>query len=128
MATICALSRAMKCPEMAAEPVGLIGADMVEFVDRDQAIVECLDTELVDREANVAWVQTSTRSGLAKNSPTALTLDLATRPSSAPGALQRFHLRLDLPVGPKAELRQWLVGETAADGAFRHDNEAFLMP
>src|SRR3546814_8052230 len=40
---------------------------------------------------NVAWVQTSTFSSLARNSPTALTFDLATFGSSAPGVLHRFN-------------------------------------
>src|SRR3546814_4356453 len=38
-----------------------------------------------------SWVQTSTFSSLARNSPTALTFDLATFGSSAPGVLHRLH-------------------------------------
>ena len=48
---MCALSRAMKLPEMLAQLVVGVGRDVVELVDRDQAVVERLDAELLDGEA-----------------------------------------------------------------------------
>lgn len=53
----------------------------------------------------VAWVQTSTRSGLPRNSPTAFTFDFATRGSSIPGALHRFHCGATLRKRKNSPLR-----------------------
>ena len=48
---MCALSRAMNWREVLAQLVVGVGRDVVELVDRDQPVVEGLDAELLDREA-----------------------------------------------------------------------------
>ena len=93
----------MKLAEMRAEPVVLVGADMMKFVDRDQAIVESLDAEFIDGETECRMGANQHAIFAARNSPTALTLDLAMRGSSIAGALQRFHRGFDLPIRPEAE-------------------------
>ena len=99
--------------EMLAELVVGIGRDMVELVHGDQPVVERLDAELVDGEAEgrmgadqhlvVAFEERADR------------IDLAA--VVAPGALQRFHFGSNGPVGPEAELGQRLVVEARADGS-----------
>ena len=46
--------------------------------------------------------------------------------SSTPGALQRFHCGSTVQSAQKPILRQRLVGEAAADRAFRHDDDRLL--
>ena len=48
---MCTLSRAMNCAEMQAELVVGVGRDVVKLVHGDQPVVERLDAELVDGEA-----------------------------------------------------------------------------
>ena len=124
MATICTRSRAMNCAEMLAELVVGIGRDVVELVHGDQPVVERLHAELVHGEAEggvgadqhlvVAFEERADR------------IDLAAVVRA--GRVAEVPFRLDVPVGPKAELGQRLVVEARADGFLRHDDDRLLEP
>ena len=99
--------------EMQAELVVGIGGDVVELVHRDQPVVERLDAELVDGEAEgrvgadqhlvVAFEKRADR------------IDLAAIVRA--GRVAEVPFRLDAPVGPEAVFRQRLVVEARADGS-----------
>ncbi len=110
--------------QMHAELVVGIGRDVVELVHRDQPVVERLDAEFVDGEAEgrmgadqhlvAAFQKRADRIDLAA-------VVVARRVAEIP-------FRLDVPVGPEAELAQRLVVEAGADGLFRHDDDGLLEP
>ena len=108
--------------EMLAELVVGVGGDVVELVHGDQPVVERLDAELVDGEAEG-------RVGADQHLVVALEeradrLDLAAVVRA--GRVAEIPFRLDRPVGPEAELGQRLVVEARADGLLRHDDDRLL--
>ena len=87
--------------EMQAELVVGIGGDVMELVDRDQPVVERLDAELVDREAE-GRVRADQHL-VAALEKRADRLDLAAVVGA--GRVAEIPFRLDAPVGPEAVLR-----------------------
>ena len=114
----------MNCAEMLAELVVRVGRDVVELVHGDQPVVERLDAELLDGEAEGGM-------GADQHLVVALQeradgIDLAA--IVAARRVAEVPLRLDRPVGPEAELGQRLIVEARADGLLRHDDDRLLEP
>ena len=98
-----ALSRVMKLRQLPAEH-GCPGhcGHVMELVDGDQAVIEGLDAQLVDGEAEGGMGADQDLFRARQKLPNGLDLRLRDMlGSSIPGALQRFHLRLHRPVRPE---------------------------
>ena len=85
---------------MQAELVVGIGRDVVELVHRDQPVVERLDAELLHGEAEGRMGADQHLVGALEERPDRL--DLAAVVIA--GRVAEVPLRLDVPVGPEAEL------------------------
>ena len=109
---------------MLAELVVGVGRDMVELVHRDQPVVERLDAELVDGEAEGRMG--ADQHLVAAGEKRADSIDLAA--IVAARRVAEIPFRLDDPIRPKAILGQRLVVETRADRLFRHDDDGLLQP
>ena len=89
----------MNCAEMQAELVVGIGGDVVKLVHRDQPVVERLDAELVDGEAEGRMG--ADQHLVAAFEEGADRIDLAAVVRA--GRVAEVPFRLHLPVGPEAE-------------------------
>ena len=114
--------------EMRPKLVVLTGADMVEFIDRDQAIVESLHAEFIDGKPEGRMGTDHYVIGAGQKLANRLDLGFGDADLVGAGGVAEIPARRDLPIRPEAEFRQRFVGETAADGAFRHDDDRLLDP
>ena len=96
---------------------------MVELIDRDQPVVECLHAVGIDREAE-------RRVGADKHLVVTFK-ECAERLYLAAVIVARgvaeVPLRLDMPVGPEAETGQRLIVEARPDGLLRDDDDGLFQ-
>src|SRR5262249_1154945 len=109
--------------QVQAELIVGIGRNVVELIDRYQSVVELLHAVGIDRKAERrVWPDQDLVVAFEKR---AERLDLAAIVGA--GRVAEVPLRLDMPVGPKAELGQRLVVEAGPDSLLRYDDDGLLQ-
>ena len=91
--------------QMGTELVVLVGADMVKFVDRDQAFVESLDPEFVDRETKSRVGADQHAIFAAQEFSDRFHFRFGDARLVDAGCIAEVPARLHLPIRPEAELR-----------------------
>jgi len=110
-------------PELGAQPVVGIGADMVELVDGNHPAVEGGDAEAVDGEAEGCM-------GADQGPVVAVQkrLDGVDLAAVIAGRVAQIPFGPDGPIGPEAVSRQRFVGEAGADRPLRHHDDGLFQP
>ena len=110
-----------KLLELRAQHVILIGADVVEFINGNQAVVEGLDAEAL-------YGKTESGVGAYEHLIIAFQERLYRVHLAAvfPRRIAEVPLRLYFPIVVKAKLSQRLIGKAGTDGPFRHGNDSLL--
>ena len=96
---------------------------MVELVNRDQSIIERLDAEPVDREAE---------GGVSADEHLVVALEEGAHrlhlAAVLPGGVAQIPARRDAPVRPEAVAAQRLVIEAGADALLGHHDDRLFQP
>ena len=113
--------------QLAAQLVVRVGGDVVELVDGDQAVVEGLDAQFLDREAE-GRVGADQHLVVARQElPDRLDLGLGDARLVDAWRVAQVPLRRDRPVPVEAVLGQGFIGEAAADRSLRHHDDGLLQ-
>ena len=105
--------------ELRAETVAGIGRDVVEFVDRDQAVVERFRPELVESEAERGMSADEHLFVAGEEFADSLHFGLRDLGVIGSRCVAQVPLRGDVPIGEEPVLAKRFAAETRADRTFR---------